>query len=70
MGQYVINGEVVDLREERPVAGDLKRATGNPDDDWVMVTMPDGQVKRLPDQDPLPAGVTDVTIVPRYEYGC
>ncbi|MFE3205719.1 hypothetical protein [Embleya sp. NPDC059237] len=69
MGRYVINGEVVDLAEERPVAADVKRATGNPGDDWVMVTMPDGRVKRLPDREPLPTGVTDVTVVPRYEYG-
>ncbi|MBC3841386.1 hypothetical protein GXW82_17010 [Streptacidiphilus sp. 4-A2] len=70
MGRYMINGEVVDVREDRPLAADLKQAAGINGDDWVMVTMPNGQVLRLPDQDPMPSGVTDVTIVPRYQYGC
>ncbi|GAA2133172.1 hypothetical protein GCM10009760_09060 [Kitasatospora kazusensis] len=69
MGRYVINGEVVDVREDRPIGAHLKEAAGINGDDWVMVTMPNGQILRLPDQDPLPSEVTDVTIVPRYQYG-
>lgn len=70
MGQYVVNGEVVDLRQDHPTAADLKRATDSPDGDWVMATMPDGKIQKLNDTEPLPAGVTDMSIVPRYQYGC
>ncbi|GAB2723818.1 hypothetical protein [Kitasatospora kifunensis] len=66
----MINGEVVDVREDRPTGGHLKLAAGIREDDWVMATLPNGEIKRVADQDPLPNGVTDVTIVPRYEYGC
>jgi hypothetical protein len=49
MGQYVINGDVVDLLEEKPTAADLKRETGCPPEDWVMVTVPGGEVQKLSD---------------------
>ncbi|MFJ4677967.1 MULTISPECIES: hypothetical protein [unclassified Kitasatospora] len=69
MGRYVINGEVVDVRADDPTAEQLKRAAGIATDDWVMAAMPNGRIERVADADRLPNGVTDVTIVPRYEYG-
>lgn len=70
MGQYVVNGEVVDLREARPTAADLKRATASPAEDWVMATMPGGQVQKVQDVEVLPAGAEDLSIVPAFRYGC
>ncbi len=69
MGQYVINGQVVDIREDRPTAADVKHATGTPGADWVMATMPGGQVQKLNDADLIPANVQDLSIVPAFEYG-
>jgi hypothetical protein len=69
MGKYVINGEVVDLREDAPTAADVKRATGSPQADWVMATMPGGQVVKLNDTDRLPAEAEDLSIVPAFQYG-
>jgi hypothetical protein len=67
LGQYVINGEVLDLREEAPTAADLKREAGSRMTDWVMATMPSGQVVKLNDTDLLPSD--DLSIVPAFEYG-
>jgi hypothetical protein len=64
MGQYVVNGEVVDLRQDHPTAANLKQATHSPAGDWVMATLPDGKIQKLDDGEALPAGVTDVSIVP------
>src|SRR5436190_10458354 len=69
MGRYVINGEVVDLREDAPTAADVKRAAGSPQGDWVMATMPGGQVVKLNDTDPLPSEADDLSIVPAFQYG-
>ena len=70
MGQYVVNGEVIDLRQDQPTAADLKRGAGSPQADWVMATMPGGQVRKLQDADVLPAGAEDLSIVPAFQYGC
>lgn len=69
MGKYVINGEVVDLREEAPTAADVKRVVGSPSDDWVMANMPGGQVVKLNDTDLLPSEADDLSIVPAFRYG-
>ena len=42
MGNYIVNGEIVDVREERPTAADLKRYSKSVLSDWVMASMPDG----------------------------
>ncbi len=68
MGQYVVNGEVIDVLGERPTAFDLKHAVGNLDD-WVMANMPNGQVVKLSDTTVLPAEVQDFSIVPQFTYG-
>jgi len=70
MGRYVVNGEVVDLRQDRPTAADLKHQAGSPAGDWVMATMPGGQVHKLADADILPAAAEDLSIVPAFQYGC
>jgi hypothetical protein len=69
MGQYVINGKVVDLREDLPTAADVKRAVHGPSTDWVMATKPGGEIVRVPDTEVLPAGVQELAIVPPYQYG-
>jgi hypothetical protein len=69
MGQYMVNGEVIDLREDAPTAADLKRAAGSPDGDWVMATMPGGQIVKLHDTERLPATAEDLSIVPAFQYG-
>jgi hypothetical protein len=69
MGQYVVNGEVVDLREDRPTAASLKLAAGSPAQDWVMATMPGGQVQKLNDNERLPAEAEELSIVPAFTYG-
>lgn len=70
MGQYVINGQVVDIRSDHPTAADVKHATGSQPGDWVMATMPGGQVQKLNDADPIPVRTEDLSIVPAFEYGC
>ena len=70
VGQYMINGEVVELREAHPTPTDLKRAVGSPASDFVMATTPGGQLQKLHDGQPLPAEVDDLVIVPAFEYGC
>ena len=70
MGQYVINGVPVNLREDVPTAADAKRAAGSPAGDWVMATMPGGQVVKLNDTDVLPSQAEDFSIVPAFQYGC
>jgi hypothetical protein len=69
MGTYLINGEVVDLRQDVPTAADAKRAAGSSANDWVMATMPGGQVVKLNDTDVLPAQAEDLSIVPAFQYG-
>jgi hypothetical protein len=69
MGQYVINGVVVDIRQEPPTAADLKRAAGSQSGDWVMATMPGGQVVKLNDTDLVPSAAEDLSIVPAFQYG-
>jgi hypothetical protein len=69
MGQYVVNGEIIDLREDPPTAADLKRAAGSPPGDWVMATMADGQIVKLHDTELLP-DAEDLSIVPAFQYGC
>jgi len=70
MGKYVVNGQVVDLQEARPTAADLKRAAGSPAGDWVMATMPGGQIQKVEDMDVLPGQAEDLSIVPAFQYGC
>lgn len=70
MGQVVINGQVVDLREGPLTAADVKRETGSPSGDWVMATLPGGQIVKVPDNQTLPANFEDLSIVVPYEYGC
>jgi hypothetical protein len=69
MGTYLINGEVVDIRQDVPTAADAKRAVGSSANDWVMATMPGGQVVKLNDTDALPAQAEDLSIVPAFQYG-
>lgn len=69
MGQYVVNGEVVDVRESPATAAGLKKQLGAPANDWVMASMPGGQVVKLNDQDMLPVRAETLSIVPAYEYG-
>ena len=44
MGNYLVNGEVIDVREGRPTAADLKRHSKSVLSDWVMASMPNGQI--------------------------
>lgn len=69
MGTYVINGEPVDLREDVPTAAAVKRAVGSPAGDWVMATMPGGQVVKLNDADAVPSHAEDLSVVPAFQYG-
>jgi hypothetical protein len=69
MGTYVINGEPVDLREDPPTAAAVKRAVGSPAGDWVMATMPGGQVVKLNDMDVVPSQAEDLSVVPAFQYG-
>jgi hypothetical protein len=69
VGSYVVNGEVVDVREERPTAHDLKLHVGKPLSDWVMAQMPDGQVVKLNDSDILPSNADHFAIVVAHSYG-
>jgi hypothetical protein len=70
MGNYIVNGEVVDVREDRPTAADLKRHSKSVLSDWVMASMPDGQIVKLEDHKPLPAQAVDYSVVTPFTYGC
>jgi hypothetical protein len=69
MGNYIVNGEVVDVREERPTAADLKRYSKSVLSDWVMASMPDGQIVKIEDNRPLPANAVDYSVVTPFTYG-
>jgi hypothetical protein len=69
MGQYMVNGEVVDLREDPPTAAALKRAAGSPTGDWVMATMSGGRIVKLHDTERIPVQYEDLSIVPAFQYG-
>jgi hypothetical protein len=70
MGNYIVNGEVVDMREDRPTAADLKRHSKSVLSDWVMASMPDGQIVKLEDHKPLPVHAVDYSVVTPFTYGC
>lgn len=69
MGQYMVNGEIIDLREDPPTAADIKQAAGSPAADWVMATMPGGQIVKLHDTERVPATYEDLSVVPAFQYG-
>ncbi|MFY9808802.1 MAG: hypothetical protein WCC38_06530 [Pseudonocardiaceae bacterium] len=69
MGNYIVNGEVVDVRGERPTAADLKREANTVLSDWVMASMPNGQIVKLEDHKPLPVNAVDYSVVTPFTYG-
>jgi hypothetical protein len=69
MGQYVVNGEVVDIHGASPTAADVKLAAGSPSADWVMATLAGGQIRKLNDYEALPAEAEELSIVPAFTYG-
>lgn len=69
MGNYVVNGEVIEVAQEIPTASDIKAAIGAPGKDIVMVTRQNGTVERVPDHAPVPKDTQDIGVVPQFEYG-
>lgn len=69
MGEYIVNGEVIDVREDRPTAADLKREAKGARTDWVMAGMPGGQIVKLDDNEELPSNATDYSVVAPFTYG-
>lgn len=69
MGEYIVNGEVIDIRESAPTAADLKRHSNSPAGDWVMANRSNGKTIQLHDQEPLPVDVIDYSIVTPFTYG-
>jgi hypothetical protein len=69
MGSYIVNGEIIDVREAQPTAGDLKHHTKSVLSDWVMASMPNGQIVKLEDHKPLPADALDYSVVTPFTYG-
>ncbi len=70
MGNYLVNGEVIEVREGQPTAADLKRHSKSVLSDWVMASMPNGQIVKLEDHKPLPADAVDYSVVTPFTYGC
>lgn len=69
MGNYLVNGQIIDVREEWPTAVDLKRHSKSVLSDWVMASMPDGQIVKIEDHRPLPADAVDYSVVTPFTYG-
>ncbi|MCP3797972.1 hypothetical protein NLX83_01745 [Allokutzneria sp. A3M-2-11 16] len=69
MGKYVVNGEVVEVKKDQPTALDLKEGIGSVRSDWVMASLPNGEVLRLNDDEALPSEATDFSIVTPFIYG-
>lgn len=69
MGKYVVNGEIVDIREDHPTALDLKNSAGSERTDWVMAKLPSGEVVKLDDHEALPSDATDYRIHTPFTYG-
>lgn len=69
MGEYVVNGEVIDVREDRPTAAHLKQYANSVPTDWVMASMPGGEIVKLEDRQVLPANAIDYSIVTPFTYG-
>ena len=70
MGNYMVNGEIIDVREEQPTAADLKRHSKSVLSDWVMASMPNGKIVKLENDKPLPANAVDYSVVTPFTYGC
>lgn len=69
MGNYLVNGQIIDVREGQPTAADLKRHSQSVLSDWVMASMSDGQIVKLEDHKPLPADAVDYSVVTPFTYG-
>lgn len=69
MGEYIVNGEVVDVRSNKPTALDLKLANQSVETDWVMASMPGGKVQKLDDTDYLPGEANEYAVITPHRYG-
>jgi hypothetical protein len=69
MGEYIVNGEVIDVREDRPTATHLKRHANSVSSDWVMATLPGGEIVKVEDHELLPTNALDYSIVTPFTYG-
>ena len=69
MGNYMVNGEIIDVRGEQPTAADLKRQANSVLSDWVMASMPNGQIVKVDDHKPLPPNAVDYSVVTPFTYG-
>lgn len=69
MGEYIVNGEVIDISGNHPTAADLKSANNSLATDWVMAEMPDGSVAKVEDNSKLPVTAISYAVVTPYQYG-
>lgn len=69
MGHYIVNGEVIDVRDEQPTARDLKRNSNSVSTDWVMANMASGETVKLEDHDLLPANAVNYSTIVPFTYG-
>ncbi|MGH7928984.1 MAG: hypothetical protein ACREQV_14440 [Candidatus Binatia bacterium] len=69
MGEYIVNGDIIDVREDRPTAAHLKQYANSVPTDWVMASMPGGEIVKLEDHQALPANVVDYSVVTPFTYG-
>ena len=67
MGQYMVNGQVIDVMGDRPTAAQVKQEVGADPSDWVMANLPSGEVVKLNDHEALPGD--RVSVVPAFTYG-
>lgn len=70
MGQVVVNGEVIEVRGERPTGKAVKEAAHSPTNDWLMASMPSGELVQVRDHEQVPERAVDYVAVPAWEYGC
>lgn len=70
MGQFIVNGQVVDLRSPQPTARELKAHTvGASQDDGVMAYFENGEYSLLRDDEVLPSTAIDYNISPQHSLG-
>jgi hypothetical protein len=69
MGEYMVNGQVVQMKEDKPTATHLKAQVNADAGDWVMANKSNGEVVQVSDHELLPKDADSFSVTPSFHYG-
>jgi hypothetical protein len=69
MGDYMVNGQVVQMKEDKPTATHLKHQVNADSGDWVMANKANGDVVQVADHELLPKDAESFSVTPSFHYG-